>query len=273
MKKIFHSSETRPAGSVFPIPLTARHIRDNKQVRPFLLLSRVTGEELGTLALMTTKRTETLFHAPMYEVVDRRGKQLLPGQEESLVDLTSYIFRRADALVESDGTHARHLPAIRKLLKSALGIGSGVGPGGAGRSIRGHLVRMSAEIAEMYAFGFGVVLTQHEYSAARRLQALVPVMDMGAFLRAGEAITDFERVETDVIPAPTAEWIRQLPPGWRFPFIDTVRLASFTERWQNSRRPETWLDRQIAEVYPLPLDAASLDLIESALVNRLQLPV
>jgi mRNA-degrading endonuclease toxin of MazEF toxin-antitoxin module len=273
MKKIFHSSETRPAGSVFPIPLKARHIRDNKRIRPFLLLSRVAGEELGTLALMTTTRTETLHRAPMYEVEDRRGKQSLPGQEESLVDLTSFIFRRADALIQSGGTHARHLPAIRKLLKSALGIGSGVGPGGTGQSIRGHLVRMSAEIAEMYAFGFGVVLTQHEYSAARRLQALVPVMDMGPFLSDGDAATDFERVETDVIPVPTAAWIRQLPLEWRFPFIDTARLASFTERWQNSRRPETWLDRQIVEVYPVPVDAASLDQVESALANRLRLPV
>lgn len=268
----FRPDETRPAGYVFPIPAAARHISDEKPVRPFLLLTRITGEERGTLALMTTKNTEELYGAALFEIEDRRGKQLFPGQERSYVDLSSLLFRRGDKLPVADLNHARHLAAVRVQLKVALGIGTGAGPGGAGCSIRGHLVRMHHEIAAAYGFAFGVVLTEHRYSSARRLQVLVPVVDVRDFLAHGEAAGDFIPAAADVVASRDAAWIRQLPAAWEFPVIDTVRLASFTERWTASRRRNTWLEEQIVEVYPVPLDADSLGRIEAALVQRLSLP-
>ncbi|HEU4562272.1 MAG TPA: hypothetical protein VFS20_30865, partial [Longimicrobium sp.] len=108
---------------------------------------------------MTTKSTEELYGAALFEIEDRRGKQLFPGQERSYVDLSSFLFRRADRLPVADLNHARHLAAIRAQLKVALGIGTGAGPGGAGRSIRGHLVRLHRDIAAAYGFAFGIVLT------------------------------------------------------------------------------------------------------------------
>ena len=72
--------------------------------------------------------------------------------------------------------------------------------------------------------------------------------------------------------AELAAWLRQIPPAWERPVIDTVRLASFSERWEHGTRRETWLEEQIAEVYPVALDAASLAAVEAALAARLGLP-
>lgn len=269
MRKTFRPGDTRPAGYVFPVPAKSRHLRDNKPSRPFLLLTRSGGLDLAALALMTTKSTEGSYGATLYEFADRRGKQSLPGQERSFVDLSSLIFRRADRLEVSEQIHARHMNAVRTKLKAALGIGAGTGPGGVGTSIRGHLVRLSRRIADLYEFQFGVVLTEHEYSAARRLQVLVPVVDAGTFLVGGETVADFAPEPGDVLPPSSAPWVGQLPPSWILPVVDTVRLASFSEKWEASPRRETWLEEQIEHVFPIAVDAWTLAMIESAVTSRL----
>lgn len=271
MRKIFRPGDTRPAGYVFPVPSKSRHLRDNKPSRPFLLLTRSGGLDLAALALMTTKSTESSYGATLYEFADRRGKQSLPGQERSFVDLSSLIFRRADRLEVSEQIHIRHMDSVRAKLNVALGMGAGTGPGRAGTSIRGHLVRLSWRIADLYEFRFGVVLTEHEYSAARRLQVLVPVVDVETFLIGGETVDDFAPEPGDVIPPSSAPWISQLPPSWTLPVVDTVRLASFSERWQASPRRETWLEGQIEHVFPIAVDPRTLAMIESAVTSRLEL--
>jgi hypothetical protein len=271
MNKTFRPQETRPAGYVFTIPARVRHLRDNKPSRPFLLLARSDGPELAPLALMTTKSTESGYGATLYELADRRGRQPLPGQQRSYVDLSSLLFRRAEALRHSELHHGRHMTAVRERLKIALGIGTGVGRGVPGTSIRGHLVRLSGPIAEMYDFQFGIVLTEHGYSAARRLQSLVPVVDVRTFLASGETLGDFSPEAGDVLPALSEAWVRQLPSGWVAPVIDTVRLSSFSERWEASTRRDTWLEGQIEYVFPYPVDAATLERVESALSARFDL--
>lgn len=271
--KIFRPEEARPAGYVFTIPAARRHLRDNKPSRPFLLLTRAAGLNLATLALMTTKGTERQYDATLLEFTDQRGRQRLPGQERSYVDLSSLIFREAHQLVASERTHARHMEAVRACLKGALGFGTGIGPGTPGASIRGHLVRLALPIARMYAFQYGIVLTEHRYSAARRLQALVPVVNVRTFLTDEETSGDFRPEEGDVLAPTAAAWARQLPPKWDFPVVDTVRLASFSERWEASGRRETWLEEQIEAVFPQPVDRDTLERIEAALTTRLGLPL
>lgn len=272
MRKIFRPGEVRPAGYVFPIPAKARHLADNKPSRPFFLLTRCSEPELGTLALMTTKSTEGVYGARLHEFRGQAGRQRLPGQERSYADLASLIFRGADRLEQSDHVLARYVGDVRAGLKAALGFGQGTGPGTAGTSIRGHLVRLSRRIAELYEFEYGVVLTEHAYSAARRLQVLVPVIDVRSFLVGGETVADFVPEPGDVIPPPGRGWLRQLPISWPLPVIDTVRLASFSERWEESARRETWLQGQIEHVFPVPVDPVTLERIEAALMARLELP-
>jgi hypothetical protein len=271
MKTIFRHEDARPAGHVFRIPRKVRHIRDNKPSRPFLLLTRCSGFQLATLALMTTKSTESEYGGTLHEFGRERGRSSLPGQERSYVDLCSLMFRRADHLHESERSHARQMNAVRLHLREALGIGQGIGPGTPGDSIRGHLVKLANVIAELYEFEYGIVLTNHTYSAARRLQVIVPVVDVQAFLGDGETGDRFVPETWDVVPASTSSWIAQLPAGWLFPVIDTVRIASFTERWEAGSRPDTWLEEQIERVLPVPVDDATLTKIESAVASRLQL--
>jgi hypothetical protein len=268
MSKSFRPEETRPAGYVFTLPAGARHLRDNKPSRPFLLLARSAGEDLAPLALMTTKSTEGGYGATLYEFADRRGKQRLPDQERSYVDLSSLLFRAANALARSELNHGRHMPAVRERLKTALGIASRTGPGTAGASIRGHLVRLSPAIAARYAFQFGIVVTEHGYSAARRLQTLVPVVDVRTFLADGETIADFRPEAGDVIPARAEAWLGHLPAEWEAPVVDTARLSSFSERWEASPRRETWLEEQIEVVFAHAVDGGTLERIEAVLTER-----
>jgi hypothetical protein len=272
MKKTFRPEEARPAGHVFRVPSVARHLRDNKPSRPFLLLTRCGGQDLASLALMTTKRTEGGYGATLYEFADQRARLPLPGQERSYADLCSLIFRQADRLGTSERSHARHMDAVRASLRVALGIGSGLGRGRPGASIRGHLVRLTPRMGALYDFRYGVALTEHGYSAARRLQALVPVVDVRTFLAAGETAEDFEPEPGDVLPPRDQAWVEQLPSSWQRPVIDTVRLASFSECWKASQRRETWLEEQIEHVFAVAVDAATLADIESALSARLCLP-
>lgn len=272
MKKRFRREEARPAGYVFTIPAAARHLRDNKPSRPFLLLARSAGVEPAPLALMTTKSTEGHYGATLYEFMDRRGKQALPGQERSYADLSSLLFREAGALQRFEANHGRHMPAVRARLKTALGVGTGIGPGTAGESIRGHLVQLVEPLTAMYEFQFGIVLTQHDYSGSRRLQTIVPVVDVRTFLGNDETIGDFSPEPGDVLPTLTPAWTSQLPREWEAPVVDTVRLSTFSERWEQSPRRETWLDEQIERVFPIPVDGVTLDRIEEVLTERFTLP-
>jgi hypothetical protein len=272
MKAHFHPGQTRPAGYVFSIPAEARHLRDNKPSRPFLLLTRCTDEDVATMALMSTKRTEAEYGATLFEFTGERDKQALPGQERSYVNLSSLLLAPGDLLCTSERNLARYLPAVRTALSHALGINRGSADGTPVRSIRGHIVRLTLPMAQKFEFEHGVVVTCPEYSAARRFQVIVPIVDVTWFLADGETLADFRREDSDVIPPPGAVWIPQLPSEWGLPVIDTSRLLTFSERWAESARRDTWLEEQIQEVYPVPVDSLTLSQIEAALTTRLGLP-
>lgn len=272
MRTPFREGETRPAGYVFDVPAKARHLADQKPSRPFLLLLRCGEGDPATLALMTTKATEAQYGATLFEFTGELGKRKLPGQERSYANLSSLHFMPTDELVAAEDNLARYLPRLRGSLKTALGVGSGRGRDGAGGSIRGYVVRLSERMVHRYAFEYGVVVTAHAYSAARRLQSVVPVIDAANFLEAGETVADFRGEDTDVIPPAGAKWLRQLPPDLVLPVIDTALVTSFSEGWNRSPRQDTWLEEQIVRVFPTPVDAETLAHIDAALSARLRLP-
>jgi len=190
---------------------------------------------------MTTKETEARYGATLFEFTRERGKLALPDQERSYANLSSLHLLPADELTAAEDNLARYLPALRVLLKSALGIGSGTGPRGGGGSIRGYIVRLSGRMVLEFGFEYGVVATSHQYSAARRLQVIVPVLDAAEFLDPGEAVTDFRGEGTDVVPPEGEAWLRQLPADWALPVFDTTLITVFSEGWKQSPRPDTWL--------------------------------
>lgn len=269
--KRFTPDETRPAGYGFQVPAAERHIRDKKPSRPFLLLTRSNEPELATLALMTSKSTEEQYGATLYEFPHRRGRMKLPGQESSYTDLSSFLFRATHRLREAKYNHARSMPGVRTQLKIALGFGTGIGSGLPKTSIRGHVVRLTQEMATQFEFEFGIVLTQHTYSASRRIQALAPVVDLAVLLPPEKTRADFEPAPGDVLPASDAPWLAQLPSTWLAPVIDTERFTSFSERWEESTNRGHWLGEQIKHVFPTPTDSTTLTAVETTLARRFQL--
>lgn len=273
MKRELSRGETRPAGYTFWIPTAGWLNADKKAARPYFLVERVEDssqlEVMGTLALMSTKDTEGRQHgAYLHEITATRPRLRYPDQRGSFVNTSWVLFRASVHLREYDvPVQSASVPAVKAKLRDALGMGHRAPP--AAGSIRGRLVRLAESVASRFNFAYGIVLTADSYSAARRWQTIVPVVDTSAYLDP-TASAEFQPLESDVMPAADLAWCRHLPREWT-PVIDTALLSTFSEAWTRSKEPEHWLRAQIEEVYPTPVDANTLLQIEAALFRRLTL--
>jgi hypothetical protein len=273
MKRKLRRGETRPAGYTFWIPTAGWLSADKKAARPYFLVERVEdpsqSDVMGTLALMSTKDTEgRQYGAYLHEIKARRPKLRYPDQRASFVNTSWVLFRASSQLREYDvPVQSASVPAVKASLRDALGIGPPSTP--AVGSIRGRLVRLAESVASRFNFAYGVVLTADSYSAARRWQTIVPVVDTSAYLDPTSP-AEFQPLESDIMPAADLAWCRHLPGGWT-PVIDTALLSTFSEAWTRSKEPAHWLKGQIDEVYPTPVDASTLLQIEAALCRRLGL--
>ena len=274
MNRLLRRGATRPAGYTFHVPAADWLGADRKSARPYFLVERVEDpselEVMGTLALMTSKDTEGRQHgALLHEIVPMRRKLPLRDQASSYVNTCWVLFRASLRLRTYDRVHTREVPGVKAMLSEAL-YGTDETAAEAG-SIRGRLVHLTEEVAKRFAFEYGIVLTVHSYSAKRRWQTIVPVVDVSSYLQPGGTLSDFVQEDTDVLPDASCAWCRQLPAGWT-PVIDTVLLSTFSERWMLSRDPKSWLDEQIDRVFPVPVDPHTMGRIECALAKRLGLP-
>ncbi|HET7464851.1 MAG TPA: hypothetical protein VFJ82_26645 [Longimicrobium sp.] len=109
------------------------------------------------------------------------------------------------------GRIVHELPRLRAMLVRALGLGTGtdVGCGKAARSWRGRIVTLSAARREAGGYGFGIVVTEADYSRRRRYQIIVPMDDARVL----------EREPEDLVVSQRA-WVHQVGPG-----IDTVAIG------------------------------------------------
>ncbi|HEY7769045.1 hypothetical protein [Longimicrobium sp.] len=270
MSKIARPGEAWPTGYVFDVPRWRRNVPDSKPWRPFYLLNRVVPGDAATLALMTTKSTEVAHGATQFIVPDTK-KLRLPGQDASYIEVSSILVEDSSNFSTASDNLSRHRAAVRAQLHTALGMGEGTGPGTKGESIRGFLVRLTRPMEREFGYSFGIVLTRHEYSRARRLQTVVPVLDLRVFTGPAVSAATFEPKGGLIRPADgTAAWLRQLPPEWAGHVLDVPLLNTFTEEWRMHRDPARWLPRQIEHVYPTPVDDATLAAVEAAVSERLQ---
>lgn len=268
----FGADDVRPAGHVFVIPTSLVPFADRKPGRPFLLLNRCTAGALGNVAPMTTKATEQQYGATLLEFADQRGKLRLPDQVSSYVNFSSLTVVAGSTLKESFRSYARQMPVVRAALKQALGIGTGFGTGAPGESLRGYVVRLADRLMATFGSRLGMVITEHQYSAAWRKQVVVAIDDISAYLARGKTLDDFRPESGEVLPNQGAAWLRQLPAGRTMRIVDAARLMTFSQRWRHGPRPETWLEAQIEHIYPIPVDTDTLAAIESALIARFNLP-
>lgn len=109
------------------------------------------------------------------------------------------------------------------------------------------------------------MVTAHGYSAQRRYQVVVPLID-----RIVEADGGVERLDLtpwDVVPE-RKSWPAAVPLAE--PLLETAALVSFSEEWRKGRDPRTWLRKQI-EVMPVTIDPDTLSAVEKRIQERLQL--
>jgi hypothetical protein len=81
---------------------------------------------------------------------------------------------------------AEELPAVREVVKAAIGCGTGEHwnykpPYGGAPSWRGKIVQLRGTARKELDTPFAVILTEHEYSASKRWQVLVPLYDEAEF--------------------------------------------------------------------------------------------
>lgn len=256
------------------VPKEARLAEDTKSRRHLLLhdcTDSRTEVVLATLAHLTTKQTERKAHkAPFHRLATPELQPADPKAEGSFVNGARLVFRDVRKLIDSVGEASPgDVRASRHVVADALGIGAPAPLAGFTGGVRGRLARVSGVLQKYAGFAFGVILTNHLYSAERRFQALVPVIDLRTFLLDDETTEDFVQEDTDVRPGSRA-WCGKLPRSWSEPLIDTVRLVTMSEEWKKSTNRSAWLPKQI-DVLDVGVDADTLREIESAISRRLGL--
>lgn len=257
----FQAGAVRPAGHIFIIP-AAERLTDDAKNRPHFLANRCDPQEdpdgLATLAHMSTKNPECVqYGCACHEIIDRASQRV--GRDGSFVVAARLIPQLPDGLRESRFSAVDEVRSVRAAILRAISPDGGSAEPG---RVRGRLVRVLDRQAD---FQFGVLITHAPYSARRRYQIVVPIIDRVADGEAGREL--LEPTRGDVLPAPQ-EWMRKLPVAQ--PMLDTAGLISLTERWQRSRDRRMWLKKQI-QVLNEAADAATLAAIEARIRERLRL--
>lgn len=270
-KRKLKPGQTRTAGQVFYVPKEARLAEDTKNRRHLLLHDATddgTAAVLATLVHLTTQDPEHRAHkAPFYRLTTQALQPPDPTAKGSFVNGPRLVFRDVRRLVDSIGEASREdMEGVRRAVANALGMTrQPVHPG----SVRGRIAQVTGTLQKDTGFAFGVVLTNHTYSAERRFQAIVPIIDLQLLLRDGETPADFVPDETDVLPG-NRPWCAKLPKSWTEPLIDTARLVTLTEAWKQGRNKNAWLPKQIT-ILDQSVDDETLREIESVLAGRLGL--
>jgi hypothetical protein len=258
----FHAGATRPAGHIFYIPGSERPTDDPKS-RPHFLVNRcdVVSDPsvVATLAHMSTKATEhSEYGSPLHEIVDATALTL-PDQAGNYVIAARVVPRNPERLVVSAMSASNHVRSVRGAVLRAVGLGEGVAATGAA-SVRGRLARVGDQRA---GIRYGCVVTGHAYSAIRRYQVIVPIIDRVVHHHDGPQILEPNR--WSVVPM-RQPWWNALP--LQSPMLDTAGLISLSEAWRRSRDRRHWLKPQI-EVLPTSIDPVTLAAVEAAISERL----
>jgi hypothetical protein len=267
----FKPGQTRTAGHVFYVPKEARLAEDTKNRRHLLLhdaSDEGTAAVLATLVHLTTKDTEhRAHHAPFYRLTAPALQRSDPKAQGSYVNAPRLVFRDVRKLIDAVGEASNDdMEGARRAVADALGI---TRQPPHPESVRGRIAQVAGTLQKDTGFAFGVVLTNPAYSAERRFQAMVPIIDLQVLLREDEIRGDFVPDDTDVLPGNRA-WCARLPKSWTEPLIDTVRLVTLTEEWKQSRNKNAWLPKQIT-ILDQSVDDETLHEIESRLAQRLGL--
>jgi hypothetical protein len=240
-------------------------VTDDPKSRPHFLANRCDPasdpDGLATLAHMSTRNTEAArYGCPSHEIVPREVSRQ-PHHPRSFVVAARLVPQLPDQLQASLASAFRDVEGVRAAILRAIAPGDAMKqpPG----SVRGRLVRVLDSRAD---FRYGVLVTEGRYSAQRRYQLVVPVIDRVVTGVSGPEI--LEPVRWDVQPRRAYAWMKSIP--LQQPMFDTAGLIALTEPWRHGSDRRTWLARQI-EVLDVAVDADTLSAILARIIERLQL--
>jgi hypothetical protein len=259
----FHAGAIRPAGHIFYIPGSERPTDDPKS-RPHFLVNRCdvasdSSVVVATLAHMSTKATEhSEYGSPLHEIVGPNALTL-PDQAGNYVIAARLFPRNPERLMVSAMSATDHVRSVRGAVLRAVGMGEGVAATGTA-SVRGRLARVGDR---RVGIRYGCVVTGHAYSASRRYQVIVPIIDRVVHQHDGPQILEPNR--WSVVPM-RQPWWNALP--LQSPMLDTAGLISLSEAWTQSRDWRRWLKPQI-EVLPTSIDPGTLAAVEAKISERL----
>lgn len=258
----FAPGATRPAGHIFYLSPQERPTDDPK-TRPHFLVNRcdlaADPSVMATMAHMTTRPTEdAAYGCPVHEIIDPAAVRQ-PGQRSIYVLGARLLPFVPEWLSESAMSAVQEVRSVRRAVLEAIGLGEGVASP-TSRSVRGRLVRIhDARVGPRH----GCVLTAHAYSASRRYQIIVPVVDRVVGGPEGSRL--LKPTRWDVVSA-RHPWWHALPLDE--PMLDTAGLISLSELWRKSSDPRHWLKPQI-EIVDAFIDEGTLAAVEEKIAERL----
>lgn len=144
------------------------------------------------------------------------------------------------------------IDSIRHAMVRAFGMGTGSHIS-AGHGHRGKVLRLSDEAARVFAFRWGVILTEPVYSAQQRWQVIVPIV------RDARAPTPND-VEV-VVRAPSGPaWLAEINPAWTGAVLSCALVCSVSH-----------LDGHVDRIHTATVDDGTLAAVESELRARFAL--
>lgn len=174
----------RLSGEVIFLPPDPDPAGDDKDRRHVLLNDCPAVRGVGTLAFASRVHNEA-FYGQTFCILDPATASYSAHgfDDRTFIYLNRLVSSVSDDLEDPHGKIIDEMPAIRELLTTALGLGTGTtqGGGAARGTLRGCVVSFSKLLADEAGTHLGVVVTDPVYSRMRRYQHVIPIYPMPAF--------------------------------------------------------------------------------------------
>jgi hypothetical protein len=169
----------RYPGEVWFLPPESRVERDFKWRRHVLLTTSEEQGDIGIFAYASTSGIEAAFGGASIVIDPYLSAYRHTGfSAPTHVMPCRLVPAGSEDMQRMAGRIIDEMPAIRRELRRALGLGTGTrAAGGAAGSLRGCVVELGDALAAESGFRRGVIVTEARYSLARRYQLLIPLLD------------------------------------------------------------------------------------------------
>jgi hypothetical protein len=237
-------------GEVWFLPPEAEEGGDPKGRRHVLLTKCEDVGDIGIFAYASTQPLEARFGAACLLVDPDAARHAHTGfTRPSYVYLSRLVPARSEYLLRMTGRLIDEMPYLRKLIKQALGVGTGTAPRNDGdvSNWRGRVVRLSGSRRDSIGYEYAIVVTEPRYSGFQRYQIIVPVDDL----------SEFEPGPGDVAVT-RGDWMRVIASELSGVLIAVPDVQSVF----HPREIEDWTGAVVDDTTMLEVERALMDLFE-----------